>query len=257
MAPSVLRRDSDDGVATLVLNRPESRNALGAAMVEELSRLLAQVADDKDVGAVAIRGAGRDFCAGADLREMAASQAEGPEAGLADAQRLGDVFVQFRRLPQPVVAVVTGRVLGGGCGVATACDLVLAHEDASFGYPEVHLGFVPALVMSILKKKVGESTAFELLLQGRRISAQAAAEMGLVARVYPDDGFENEVAAYLAALAARPREAAALTKRLFYGIDGLPFEEAIARGAEMNAIARLTQDCRQGVADFLARRSGG
>ena len=250
----VLRRDSEDGVATLVLNRPEKRNALGGALVEELARLLDKVGEDTDVRVVALRGTGRDFCAGADLGEIAASQARGPEAGLADAQRLGDVFVRIRRLPHPVVAVVTGRALGGGCGLATACDLILAHQDASFGYPEVHLGFVPALVMSILRRKVGESTAFELLLRGRGITADESASIGLVNQVIPDQAFESTVEEYLAALATRPPTAVALTKRLFYGLEGVGIEDAIARGAEVNAMARLTEDCRRGVSNFLARR---
>ncbi len=252
-ANPVLRRDTDDGVTTLVLNRPEKRNALAAAMVEELLRLLAEAGADPDVRVVALRGSGRDFCAGADLGEIAASQSKGTEAGLADARRLGEVFLTMRRLPQPVVAVVQGRALGGGCGLATACDLVLAHEDASLGYPEVHLGFVPALVMSILKRKVGDSTAFELLLRGRGITARESASIGLVNQVIPGDRFESTVEEYLAALATRPATAVALTKRLFHGLDGVSIEDAIARGAEVNALARLTEDCKRGVASFLAR----
>ena len=167
----VLRHDSADGVATLVLNRPGKRNALSARMVAQLSQHLHDVGEDPGVRVIALRGAGQDFCAGADLAELAASRSRGPEDGLADAARLGEVFVRIRRLGRPVVAVVTGRALGGGCGLATACDLVLAREDAVFGYPEVHLGFVPALVMSILRRKLGESAALELLLLGDRIGA--------------------------------------------------------------------------------------
>lgn len=250
----VLRRNSGEGVAILILNRPDKRNALAGALVEELSRLLSQVGEDPDVRVVALRGAGRDFCAGADLGEIADSQAQGPEAALADAQRLGEVFVRIRRLRQPVVAVVTGRALGGGCGLATACDLVVAHEDASFGYPEVHLGFVPALVMPFLRTKVGESTAFELMMRGRGITADESARIGLVNQVVPDGTFESTVEEYLAALAARPATAVALTKRLFYGLDGIAIEDAVARGAEVNAVARLGEDCRRGVAAFLERR---
>lgn len=253
----VVRRDTEDRVATLVLNRPEKCNALDGALVEELAHLLAQVGEDAGVRVVSLRGAGRDFCTGADLGEIAASQERGPEAGLADAQRLGEVFVRIRHLPQPVVAVVTGRALGGGCGLATACDLILAHQEASFGYPEVHLGFVPALVMSILRRKVGETTAFELLMRGSGITADEAASIGLVNQVIPGEAFESTVEEYLAALAVRPPTAVALTKRLFYGIEGARIEDAIARGVEVNAIARLTEDCRRGVSNFLARRRSG
>lgn len=253
----VLRRDGAGGVATLVLNRPGKRNALSAAMVSQLSGHLSEIGRDPAVRVVAVRGAGRDFCAGADLGELAASRGRGPEDGLADAERLGEVFVRIRRLSCPVVSVVTGRALGGGCGLATACDLVVAHEDAVLGYPEVHLGFVPALVMSILRRKVGEAAALELLLRGDRISAAEARTAGLVNRVIEDGRFEAGAAEYLSDLAARPPTAVALTKRLFHGLDGAGFEDGIARGAEVNAIARLTEDCGDGVEGFLHRKRKG
>ena len=255
MEPPV-RTETVSGVANLTLNRPEKRNALSSAMVTELSRCLAETADDPEVRVVALHGAGRDFCAGADLAEIAASQSQGPEAGLADAQRLGAVFVKIRRMRQPVVAVVTGRALGGGCGLATACDLVLAREDSSFGYPEVHLGFVPALVMAVLRSKVGESAAFELLVRAKRITAEEAASLGLVNQVISRKDFPSAVNEYLTELATRPPTAVALTKRLFYGLDEARFEEAIARGAEVNAVARLTEDCVTGVRKFLSRPRG-
>ena len=252
-APPVLM-EAAAGVVTLTLSRPHKRNALSSAMVEELSRLLTLVGDDPCVRVVALRGAGPDFCAGADLAEIAASQDQGPDVGLADARRLGEVFVKIRRLAQPVVGVVTGRALGGGCGLATACDIVLAHEDATFGYPEVHLGFVPALVMVVLKRKAGEAAAFEMVVRGERIDAAEAAFRGLVTRVLPDESFEPGVHAYLAEFATRPPVAVALTKRLFHGLDGAAFEDAIARGCEVNAIARLTEECREGVRRFLDKR---
>ena len=246
----VVRRDTD-GVATLALNRPAKRNALSAALVAQLARSLGEAGADPAVRVIALRGVGKDFCAGADLEEIAASRSGGPEEGLADARRLGEVFVLIRRLERPVVALVTGRALGGGCGLATACDLVLARDDAVFGYPEVHLGFVPALVMSSLRRKIGESAALELLLSGDRLGAAEARAAGFVNRVFAKDEFETAAAGYLSALAARPAAAVALTKRLFYGLDGASFEDAIARGAEVNAIARLTQDFGVGLDRFL------
>ena len=253
--PLVVRRDAE-GVATLVLNRPAKRNALSAALVAELARSLGEAGSDPEVRVIALTGAGRDFCAGADLEEIAESRRRGPEDGLADARRLGDVFLAIRRLQQPVVALVAGRALGGGCGLATACDLVLARDDAVFGYPEVRLGFVPALVMSILRRKAGEATAFELLLEGARIDARRARDAGIVNRVFSEDAFEEAAAEYLSALAARPATAVALTKRLFYGLDGASLEDAIARGAEVNAVARLTRDFDHGLDRFLRRPRG-
>ncbi len=253
MTSALVVRQDAGGVATLALNRPAKRNALSAAMISELARFLDEAGADPAVRVVAVRGAGMDFCAGADLEEIAASRSRGPEEGLADARRLGEVFLHIRCLEQPVVALVTGRALGGGCGLATACDLVLAREDAVFGYPEVRLGFVPALVMSILRRKTGESAALELLLTGERLDAAEARTTGIVNRVFSKEDFEEAAAGYLSALAARPATAAALTKRLFYGLDGASFEQAIARGAEVNAIARLTRDFGDGLDRFLHR----
>jgi methylglutaconyl-CoA hydratase len=252
----VLRYDARDGVATLLLNRPRKKNALNREIVAALGDALARAQADPGVRVVALRGAGDDFSAGADLAELARIQELGAEDNLADAQRLGDVLVRLRRFPKPIVAVVHGRALAGGCGLASACDLVLAREGSELGYPEVHLGFVPAMVMAVLRRKVPEARAFELLAKGDRISAEEAERIGLVNRVFPAATFDADAAAYLAELASRPASAVSLTKRLLYGIDGVPFEEAVARGAEVNAIARLTDACREGVRRFLERARG-
>ena len=242
------------GVALLTLNRPDKRNALSSGLVAALSRELARAAADPGARVVALRGAGPDFCAGADISGIAASQQDGPEAGLADARGLGEVFVTIRRMDKPVVALVRGRALGGGCGLATACDIVLAHEDAIFGYPEVRLGFVPALVMAPLRRKVSEAAAFELAMRGHRIGADQATALGLATRVLPGADFDSAARAYLRDLAGRPATAVALTKRLFHGLHGVAYEDAIARGAEVNAMARLTEECRDGVKRFLDRK---
>lgn len=256
-AGEVLTVDVADGVATLTLNRPGKRNALNGELVDALHDALGEVAADPEVRVVAVRGAGKDFCAGADLAELERVASMGSEESLADAQRMGDLFVALRTLDRPVVAVVQGKALAGGAGLATACDLVLAREDAVFGYPEVHLGFVPAMVMTILRRKVGESRAFELVARGRRVDAGEAHALGLVNHVFPAGGFQEGVETYLRELAELPPTAVALTKRLLYGLDGMGFEEGIARGAEVNAVARLTSSCREGVRRFLEGKRGG
>ena len=249
----VLRYEASDGIATLMLNRPDKRNALSAELIAAIVEAVARATDDASVRVIAIRGAGTDFCAGADLAELAKIQQLGPEESLADAQRLGDLLIRFRRCPKPLVAVVHGKALAGGAGLATACDLVLAREDAELGYPEVHLGFVPAMVMAILRRKVPEARAFELVVRGDRIGAEEAYRFGLVNKVYSAQTFDADVNTYLTSLASRPPTAVALTKRLLYGIDGVSFEDSVARGAEVNAIARLTEACREGVRRFLER----
>jgi methylglutaconyl-CoA hydratase len=244
----------DDGVLTLTLNRPEKRNALNQAVVDGLTQALVGASEDGEIRVILIRAEGPDFCAGADLAEMEemAGNAD-PVTNLADAQQLGQLLVLMRRHSKPIIAAVHGNALAGGAGLATACDLVLAREDATFGYPEVQLGFVPAMVMALLRRAVGEKVAFELVTRGARISADEAAELHLVNRVVPVDEWDEAVAGYATELAGHSKSAVSLIKRLLYGMDGLSFEEAIARGAEVNALARLTPDTREGVQQFLER----
>jgi len=206
--------DETNGIARITLDRPERRNALNGALIEELKDALAQVQADDRVKVVAIAGAGPDFCAGADLHELKEAVEAGPEASLADAQALGDLFLLLRRMDKPVVAIVRGRALAGGAGLATACDMVLASRSASFGYPEVRLGFVPAMVMAILRRSVGEKRAFELIAFGDPIDADTAAEYGLVNRVFPAESFDSEVDSFLEALASRSASALARTRSI-------------------------------------------
>ena len=165
---------------------------------------------DESLRIVLLVGAGKDFCSGADLAalEQRLSQASVRE-NIADARRWGDLFIAMRRHPRPIVAAVRGRALAGGCGLATAADIVLAAESAQFGYPEVKIGFVPAMVMAILRRSVPEKRAFELLVSGEVISAAAALEMGMINRVFADATFESEVAAYVSRLTAQSTSACA------------------------------------------------
>jgi methylglutaconyl-CoA hydratase len=257
MSGEVLRSSSTDGILTLTLSRPEKRNALNRALVEALIEALARAGRDDEVRVVAIRGAGRDFCAGADLSELERVSDMGADENLEDARRLGALFASMRTLSKPVVAVVHGKALAGGCGLATACDALLAHEDAELGYPEIHLGFVPAMVMTMLRRKVGEGHAFDLVTRGHRVGARAAREMGLVTRVFGADRFETDVARHLTDLARMPPTAVALTKGLLYELDELGFEEGIERGAQVNVQARMSDACREGVRRFLDRSDSG
>jgi len=250
----LLRAVEEEGILTLWLNRPEKRNALNAALVEALAGALQDAENQGEVRVILLRGEGPDFCAGADLAELERVTTEGPEASLADAKRLGELLLLMRRHPRPIVAAVHGRALAGGCGLATGCDIVLASEEAEFGYPEVHLGFVPAMVMAILRKKLTEGRAFELVAMGHRISAAEAHRMGLVNRVFPANRFEEGIGTFVSDLAKRPPEALALTKSLLYELADLSVQGGIHRGAEVNVEARQTEACRAGVQAFLAKR---
>jgi methylglutaconyl-CoA hydratase len=251
-APVVLYA-SDGGIATLTLNRPEKRNALNDAMIEQLKGLLLKANDDSAVRAIVITGAGKDFCSGADLSALQKIAEGSVAANVADAQSLLELFTLIRSVTVPVIAAVRGRALAGGCGLASACDLVLASADARFGYPEVKIGFVPAMVMAILRRNVSEKRAFELLTRGLEIDAQTAQEIGLVNQVFAEENFAAEVRAYAGQFEKLSGSAAALTKALLYQIDGLAFDEALAAGLDVNVIARMSEDCQKGVARFLKK----
>lgn len=243
----------EGAVARVTLNRPEKRNALNDAVIAGIKEGLKKASKDERVRVVVISGAGKDFCSGADLAALQkianASVAENSE----DARLLLDLFLLIRQLPIPVVAAVTGRALAGGCGLATACDLVLAASSARFGYPEVKIGFVPAMVMAILRRNVSEKRAFELITRGAEISADQAKLFGLVNHVFPEATFAEDVNQYVGEFEKMSASAISLTKTLLYQMDGMAFVEALETGADVNVIARLTDDCQQSIAKFLQK----
>ena len=249
-----VRVERAGAVGRLTLARPEKKNALDRETAEELFSALRALGEDREARAILVDAEGDDFCAGADLDALAGMLDADEAAHRADAETLGRVFLLLRELTKPVVAAVRGRALAGGAGLATACDVVLAHEHAVFGYPEVRVGFVPAMVMSMLRRTVGEKRAFELVATGRTVSAREALEMGLVSRVYTEAEFATSVREMTDLLARAPRDALGLTKRLFYDLDALPFRDAIERGVRVNVEARATDDFRAGVRRFVRRR---
>jgi methylglutaconyl-CoA hydratase len=240
-------------VALVTLNRPEKRNALNDELVAGLKESLRKADGDDQVRVVVITGAGADFCSGADLAALQKISEASVTENLEDAQSLMELFALMRRVRVPVVAAVRGRALAGGCGLATSCDLVLAARSARFGYPEVKIGFVPAMVMAILRRNVSEKRAFELITRGLEISADEAASVGLVNQVFDDEKFETEVEAYLAGFEKLSRSAVMLSKRLLYHMDGMAFDAALQSGVDVNTIARMTEDCQQGIARFLKK----
>jgi methylglutaconyl-CoA hydratase len=249
----VLLASGGAGVLTLTLNRPDKRNALSAELISALAAAVRDAELDASVQVVLLRGAGRDFCAGADLAELLASADRPPEENEAEALRLGALFLALRALPKPVVAAVQGNAVAGGCGLATACDLVLARAGARFGYPEIQRGFVPAMVLTLLRRSVGEKVAFDLVTTGRLLSAEEACAAGLVSRVTSSETFETEVASVCAALAGASATAMGLTKKLLYELDGLGMADGIRLGARVNALARSTREFRELVEKFLRR----
>ena len=241
----------DGAVARITLNRPEKRNALNDALITGIKDALRKASGVEQVRVIVISGAGKDFCSGADLSALQKIAGASVSENSEDARSLLELFLLIRQIQVPVVAAVTGRALAGGCGLASACDIVLASSSARFGYPEVRIGFVPAMVMAILKRNVSEKRAFELITRGEEISAQQAKEFGLINQVFSDETFADDVNAYLRKFESLSKQAIALTKTLLYQIDGLAFNEALETGADVNVIARMTDDCQQGIAKFL------
>ena len=242
-----------DGVARITLNRPEKRNALDGELVGELKAAFSATASSDACRVVLLTGAGTDFCSGADLANLEKTAQNSVMENMADARSTADLFLMMRNNPRPVIAAVHGRALAGGCGIATACDIILASQSAQFGYPEVNIGFVPAMVMAILRRSVSEKAAFELVVTGETVSAVRAHELGLVHRVFADEQFSAEVQSYVTTLAGKSASAVMLSKRLLYNMDSMSFEAALQAGVEINAIARQTEDCRKGVERFLKK----
>lgn len=249
----VLLYSIEGSVARITINRPEKRNALNDAVIAEMEHALRAAEGSDVVRVVVISGSGPDFCSGADLSALQKIAGASVSENAEDARSLMELFDQMRHVKVPVVAAVRGRALAGGCGLATAADIVLASNSARFGYPEVKIGFVPAMVMAILRRNVSEKQAFELITRGEEISATEARELGLVNQVLSDETFENDVIAYVRGFEKVSKSAVALTKSLLYQIDGMAFTEALEAGVDANVIARMTDDCLQGIAGFLKK----
>jgi methylglutaconyl-CoA hydratase len=251
-----IRMTAEGPIGRITLARPDKKNALDRVMADELAEALFALSE-LPVNVVAIDGDGSDFCAGADLAALEELLDAPRQAQLDDAQALGHVFHTIRRMEKPVVALVRGRAYAGGAGLASACDIVLAHEEARFGYPEVTIGFVPAMVMTMLRRSVGEKHAFDLVSTGRIMKAEEARAIGLVSRIFSAAEFDQASHAVLKQLADAPPSAMAATKSLFYKLDTLSFIDGISAGIVANADARATPAFREGVKRFTRRNKEG
>lgn len=250
---TVVKIINEGAVRIIELNRPEKRNALNDELIAALKDALRGADSDESLRAIVIRGAGKDFCSGADLSSIQKIASATYEENLEDARSLAELFLLIRRVRVPVIAAVHGRALAGGCGLASACDLVIAGESARFGYPEVKIGFVPAMVAAILRRNLGEKKSFELLTQGFEFTAAEALALGLINRVVPDDELDASVMDLANVYINVSGSAVAMTKHLLYDVDADTFETAVEKGVETNARARMTDDCKNGIAKFLEK----
>jgi methylglutaconyl-CoA hydratase len=245
-----------DRQAVITLRRPDKRNALDDVMIAELTAAFTAAAKDPGVKIVLLRGDGPAFCAGADLAYLQRIAAFDLEEHRSDSAKLASLFRLIYELRKPVVAVVQGAALAGGCGLASVCDFVVASkEHARFGYTEVHIGFIPAVVMVFLVKRIGEGKARELVLRGNILDAEQARDAGLATIVVPHDALEHAVQA-LAEELLRQNSATSMgmCKEMLAKLHGMNFLDAVEFAANMNAAARMTQDCKQGIEAFLAKK---
>lgn len=248
---SEILTETENAIFTITLNRPEKRNALNDRLVSDLKDALREADKNENLRAIVIKGAGKDFCSGADLSALQKIAESDVLENWDDAKNLMELFALIRKIKIPVVAAVHGRALAGGCGLATACDVVLSVKSARFGYPEVKIGFVPAMVMAILRRNVSEKRAFELATQGFEFDAGTAQNFGLINKVFADETFDEDVKNYVSIYENVSRSAVVLSKKLLYQMDAMDFETALESGVDVNTIARLTEDCQNGIAKFL------
>lgn len=241
-----------DRIGYLELNRPDKRNALNAELVHALKIAISEFENDKEVKVLVIKAAGRVFCSGADLAYLQSLQTNTYEENLEDSNNLKELFYKIYTSPKIIIAQIQGHALAGGCGLATVCDFSFAVPEAKFGYTEVKIGFVPAIVKVFLLRKIGEGKAKQLLLDGDLIDAKEAQSMGLINWVVEPEDLEKKVYAYAQKLIIQNSEQSmALTKEMIGRVHEKSLEDGLDYAAAMNARARGSEDCKKGIAAFL------
>lgn len=251
---STLRTHMDGGVLTLTMHRPEKRNALNAAMIGDLTHVLDAAGKDTSCKVILLTGAGEAFCAGMDLEHLEALNTKTRDEHRVDSERIAWLFRILYDNPKPTIAAVNGAAVAGGMGLATLCDFTLAVPEAKFGYSEVKIGFVPAIVSAFLRKQIGDKRARDLLLTGRLIDALEAFDLGLVTRVIPAPELMEEARALAKKLLANSPAAMQATKRLLSEYESRPLDEEIEAAIRANVDARATEDFKEGVRSFLEKR---
>jgi len=248
-----LRLEDDGNLATLTLNRPEKRNAISAEMIVDLLAALEECANGS-ARAVILTGAGKAFCAGMDLNYLKEFPSQSPEQITADAKRIANLFRRIWSFPKPLIAAVNGAAIAGGSGMATLCDFTLATPESTFGYTEVRIGFMPAIVSSFLVRQIGEKRARDLLMSGRVFTAPEALSLGLVSEIVPSEKLLDRARELAAALASMSPTALAYTKRLLVKFAEANLDRELEIAIEESARIRTTADFREGLAAFLEKR---
>ena len=249
---SLCQLEINNRIAYLNLNRPEKRNALSAELVTELKSTLKSLKTNNDVKVVVLSGNGEAFCAGADLAYLKQLQNNTFEENLADSEHLKELFELIYHFPKVVIAKINGHAIAGGCGLASVCDLVYSVPEAKFGYTEVRIGFIPAIVAVFLIRKVGESKAKDLLLTGRLIDAQTALDFSLINGLHSPETLDEAVDKVAATMVHKCSESSlSNTKKLINMVQDENIYDSLQKAAEMNAESRATEDCKKGISAFL------
>ena len=241
-----------ESIATITLQRPEKRNALNAELLAELKATFMSLSVDNTIRVIILEGAGKAFCAGADLEYLQKISEYSIIDNFSDSRLLQETFHTIYTCPKPVIAKVHGPAIAGGCGLASVCDFVVAGRDkAIFGYSEVKIGFVAAIVMVYLLKKIGDTRTRNLLLTAENISASEAERIGLISHVVDDNVLDDTVQQLANSLIKNSASSLMITKEMLRNLHGMSLEDGLRYASAMNAFTRMTDDCKNGIASFL------
>ena len=253
MGYPTLTYQCEEGIATIALTVPEKRNAISVQMTADLIGALQQ-AEEGPAKVVILTGSGKAFCAGMDLDELQHLAKQGQQRNLEDARRVTKMFYRVHSFPKPIIAAVNGAAIAGGCGIATLADFALAVPNAKFGYPEVKIGFTPAVVSVFVRRRMGDKQMRDLLLTGRIIDAAEAHRMGLVTEIVPMERLMPRAREIAGLLMAASPAAVVQTKKLLLNFDRAAIRAELEVAIEANADIRSTADFREGVESFLEKR---
>lgn len=243
----------ENGIAEIVLNRPEKMNSLDEELIHDLDDMMKDFSVNDEVQAVVITGANDNFCSGLYLDYLQKISEYDILQNKEDSRKFKNMLLSIYNCKKPVIAKVKGYCLAGGCGIASACDIIVADETAKFGYTEVKIGFIPAIVMLFLIKRVSETHAKDLLLTARMIDSREAYRMGLINYAVESNEIDTKVNEICEGLKKNSQSSLNLTKEMFSAVSGMDFEKALEYACDLNAITRMTPDCKDGVQRFLSK----
>ena len=252
MTYKFIKYQAPDRIAHITLNRPDKRNAFNGELIAELKNAFSQAEKDENVKVIILNANGKVFSAGADLEYLQQLQKNTYKQNLGDSTQLAKLLKQIYTLKKIVIAQIQGHAIAGGCGLATVCDFSFAVPEAQFGYTEVKIGFIPAIVMIFLLRKIGEAKSKELLLTGKLIDAMTAKDYGLINFVSDAKNIKSDVERFAETLCEETSaESLKQTKNMISKVQGMSLDESLKFAAEMNAQARSKEDCKKGIASFL------